>query len=157
MMQDRLSARLRRLPVVLYILGFLAMTYAVALPLEGLSLIVPGLGPCPGPDSLESLGLIGRLLLGAIVTPFIETALFQMLPIRVLRGRFHLPWRWVLSLSAALFGAGHWYCLGYVFFAFSVGLVLAYCFAVQDIPGGRPFLVTAIVHALRNAIASFML
>jgi len=56
-------------------------------------------------------------------------------------------------VSAALFAADHIYSIGYCMMAFLSGLILAYCFALQDEPRKAPYLTTCVVHGLRNAIA----
>jgi len=111
--------------------------------------------PGPGPESLRSMGLIGRLAIGSVVAPLIETGLFQSIPIRVLRGRIGLTWPTVVCTSAALFAAGHTYSAAYVIHSFLVGLVLAYAYAVKEAPADHPFLLVFLVHAVRNGVASF--
>ena len=150
-MSDPLSKWLRSLPQVSYVLALLMASYAIVVPFAMLEQAVPyfetGFGP------FQSFGPVERLLAGCIIAPLIETALFQWGPIWLLRGTLHLSWPFVLPASAALFAISHPYSVGYLIFAFLVGLVLAYCFAVANESSRRPFVVTSIVHGLRNGIA----
>jgi hypothetical protein len=92
-----------------------------------------------------------------VITPLVETALFQWAPIRLLRTWLKLPTLLAVCTSAALFAVAHTYSIGYVLFTFFVGLVLAYGFVLKDYRGGMAYLLICIVHALRNAIASFLM
>jgi hypothetical protein len=151
-LNDALSRWLRSLNPGVYVLAVVVASYVVVLPFALLQ--VPRLDMGPGPDEfLRKLGFSRRLLVASFVAPTLETALFQWIPIRLLRTKLRLPWVPVLTTSAALFAANHLYSLGYVIFAFLLGLVLAYCFAVRDRPGREPFLLTCLVHGLRNGIA----
>lgn len=151
--EDPLATWLRTLGGGAYVLIFLAASWAVVIPFAALAALLPGQEIGSGPLSGISLGLLGRLLVGSIVAPLIETTMCQWAPIRLLRSRLGLPWPVVLLTSAALFAATHPYSIGYVVFALLVGIVLAYCYAVQAEAGRRPFLFTCLVHALRNGIA----
>jgi hypothetical protein len=156
-MTDAFSSRLRALHPALYVLVMLVATFVVLAPFAGMVSLFPALEPHGGPESMRSFGIVGKLIFGSVIVPLVETSLFQLLPIRLLRGRFHLNWWVVISTSAALFAATHYYSWGYVLFAFFIGLVLAYCLALRDTPGQHGFMLTCCVHALRNGIASFML
>jgi uncharacterized protein len=133
----------------------LALSYVATLPLTLLTVAVPSLEPSEGPRFTPSLGIVGKLVVVAIIAPLIETAVIQWLPIRILRGRFQLPWAWTIIMSASLFAAVHTYDIIYIAFAFLMGLVLAYCFALKSIGDQKPVLITALVHSLRNVIATF--
>jgi hypothetical protein len=133
------------------------LTYLVLIPQVALARALPSFTPSVGPELLLSLGITGRIILGSIIVPAIETAVFQWLPVRVLRQRFRLAWFVVVPVSAALFAAAHWYGASYVLFAFLIGLVLIYCYAIGTENGGYPFLTTYAVHAVRNTIAAFVI
>jgi len=157
-MNDAVTVRLRSLNSAWFVLLLLAATYLVVLPLPLLELALPKFQLGEGPASIRDSGIVGRLIWGSIIGPVLETALLQALPINLLRGKFKLSWPVVLFASAGLFGASHWYSAAYIIFAFLVGLVLAYGYAVrQNARGGRPFLLITVVHGLRNGIASFLL
>jgi hypothetical protein len=155
----RISTQLGRLPPFAFVYLMLLLSYAVLLPMIALDSIVvsDALHVEGGPKNLPAFGMFGRLLVGSVIAPLFETAVFQWAPIRLLRTRLRLPAPLAVCASAAFFAAAHAYSIGYVVFAFFVGLVLAYGFAVRDHPGGRPYLLICAVHALRNAIASFLM
>ncbi|HEY1394330.1 MAG TPA: CPBP family glutamic-type intramembrane protease [Methylibium sp.] len=158
-MTDKLSTWLRSLHPPVFVLALLFASYAVVLPLAFLQTAAPSLELGPGPANMQTMSLPWRLLLGSLVSPLLETALFQWAPIRLLRSRkLTLPWPAVLFVSAALFAAGHTYSTGYVVFAFLIGLVFAYGYAaLDDEPRGmRAFVLVCLVHALRNGIASLL-
>jgi uncharacterized protein len=155
-MNDALSVRLRNLNAAWFVLLLLAATYLAALPLPLLEFAFPAFQLGDGPPSMRNLPIVGRLIYGSIIAPLIETALFQALPIGLLRGKLELSWPVVLVTSAGLFGASHGYSAAYVIFAFLIGLVLAYGYAVRKQDGGRPFLLITVVHGLRNGVASFL-
>jgi hypothetical protein len=151
-----LSLRLRALHPALYVLVMLAATFVVLVPLVLVAQFAPSLSPGDGSSVMQSSGLMGRLFFGSLVVPLIETLLFQFLPVRLLRRRLHAKWWVTILVSAALFAAWHYYSPGYVIFAFLIGVVLAYCFALRDVPGKHGFVLTFFVHALRNGIVSVL-
>jgi len=135
------------------------MSYAVLLPLITLDTVVvsDALHQSGGPTNLPAFGMVGRLLVGSVLTPLVETAIFQWAPIRVLRTWLKLPAIWSIGVSAAAFGAAHTYSIGYMVFTFLIGLVLAMGFVARDHPGGKPYLLICVVHALRNAVSSLLM
>lgn len=156
---NRLSERLARLHAVAFVYLIWLMTYAVLLPLVLLDSVVvsDALHQSGGPTNLPMFGMVGRLLVASVLTPVVETAIFQWLPIRLLRTWLKLPSALAVIASAALFGAAHTYSVGYVVYTFAIGLVLAYGFVLRDHPGGRPYLLICIVHALRNAVSALLM
>jgi uncharacterized protein len=157
MMNDAVTVWLRRLNPVWFVLLLLVATYVVVLPVPLLELVFPKFQLGEGAASLKVHGIVGRLILGSIIAPIFETALFQALPIYLLRGKFGVSWPVVLIASAGLFGASHWYSAAYIIFAFLIGMILAYGYAVRRSDGGRPFILITVVHGLRNGVASLFL
>lgn len=151
-MNDALSKKLSHMSPALYVLTLLAASFVIVVPYALFQTAMPELRPGPGSISMQSLGLVGRILLACVVAPLVETALFQWLPVRVLRGIFQVAWPYVMAVSAGLFAAAHTYTVGYVIFAFLVGLVMAYCFAVRYEHNHRSFSITSFVHSLRNGV-----
>ena len=155
----RISNQLGRLHTVAFVYVILFLSYAVLLPMIALDSVVvsDALHQANGPKNLPAFGMFGRLLVGSILTPLVETAIFQWTPIRLLRTWLKLPTALVVGISAAVFGAAHTYSIGYVVFTFLIGLVLAYGFVVRDYRGGKAYLLICVVHALRNAVSSFLM
>lgn len=151
--------QLARLHPLAFVYAILFLSYAVLLPLIALDSVVvsEALHQGGGPKNLPAFGMAGRLLLGSVAVPLIETAIFQWAPIRVLRTWLKLPSALAIGVSAALFGAAHAYSIGYVVFTFLIGLVLAGGFVAKDYPGGKPYLLICVVHALRNAVSAFLM
>ena len=97
-------------------------------------------------------GVFVQITFGVLLAPFLETTLFQALPIEFLSRKTSFHWPVNVFISSVLFGCAHWYSWGYVFAIFLVGLVLAYAYTVRRWEGGRPFLLVFLSHALRNSI-----
>ena len=153
-MNDPLSNWLRRINPIWFVLVILAASYVVLLPFVGLATLIPALEQGEGAKSIRSNGLAAQFIIVAIIGPLLETALNQQLTTWLFRTKLQLKWPIVIFLSAAFFGALHWYSLGYVIFAFHIGLLLAYAYGVlMEKPNGWPFLSVFIIHAVRNGIA----
>jgi hypothetical protein len=155
----RLSAQLAGLNPFAFVYLILFLSYVVVLPIVVLDTVVvnDALHMGGGPSNLPAFGMAGRLIVGSLITPLIETAIFQWAPIRVLRTWLKLPTLLAVCASAVFFAAAHTYSIGYVVFTFFVGLVLVYGFVLKDYRGGKAYLLICIVHALRNAIASLLM
>jgi hypothetical protein len=156
-MNDRLSAWLRNMSDIRLGALLLFASFAVNAPLVIFMEAHPLPVDAAGPIATQSMNVFGRLFVGSVVAPLIETALFQFAPVLLLRRRLGVRWPLVLMASATLFAAAHTYSLHYIVFGFLVGLVLAYGFAVRDKPGDSPFVLVCTVHGLRNAVVSLTL
>lgn len=144
----------RRANWMLVVLALLAATYIVVLPQAFLVDLLPSLESGPGSKVFDSLDFVGRVFFGSLVVPTIETALFQWAPLRLLRAAFGIGRLTNVVVSASLFALAHTYSLGYICFAFLVGLVLAFGFLARSRPGGQAFLIVFSAHALRNLVAT---
>ena len=141
-------------PALFVPIGWLA-SFVVVLPYVVILELFPGLQNTAGPD-LASKGLVERVIVACLVAPLFETAVHQWGPHHLFHVHWKLPLPWVLLLSAAFFGAAHFYSFGYIIFAFLIGLVLAYAFAVKHGSKHNPFWLVFWIHALRNAVAVFL-
>jgi len=155
----RSTEQLGRLHPLLFVYVVLTLSYGVLLPLIALDSVAPSriLHTEGGPANLPALGMFGRLVLGSLIVPPIETAIFQWAPLRLLRDWLKLPTAAAIAVSAALFGIAHTYSVGYVVFTFLIGVVLAWGFVARDHLGGRAYLWICVVHALRNAVSSLLM
>jgi len=156
-MDDIFSIKLRAMPPIGFVLVLLGVSYALELILVLLQTQFEALRYDGVPEAIQSAGLLGRLLIGSLLAPAVETALFQWAPTRLLRTKLRLPWPFVIFASAFLFAITHSYSVGYVVFALTFGLVLAYGFAARDAAGKSPFFLIFVVHAIRNGIASLLI
>ena len=135
-------------------LAILVATYAAVIPVVIFSEIFDLLKVGPGSDVMESAGVLGRLFLGSIFGPLIETITIQWAPIRLLHGKFRKAPVVPILISAVLFALTHSYSVGYAVLTFFIGVVLAYGFQGRDRPGGKAFMIVFIAHALRNLTAT---
>ena len=92
-MNDSISTWLRSLSPPLFVIVILLASYAIVLPYVALQAFFPQLEVGQGPALMHSIGLVGRLLIGSLIAPVVETTLLQWAPIRLLRGKFLLPWQ----------------------------------------------------------------
>ena len=153
------TRQLGRLHPLFFVYLVLFFSYAVLLPLLALDRAAPhaALHADGGPDNLPAFGLFSRLVLGSLIVPALETTIFQWLPLRLACTWLKMPPLAGISVSAAFFGVAHYYSVGYVVFTTMIGAVLAWGFVARDYDGGRAFLWIAVVHALRNAVSSFLM
>ncbi|HEY1025564.1 MAG TPA: CPBP family intramembrane glutamic endopeptidase [Sphingobacteriaceae bacterium] len=90
-----------------------------------------------------------------VVAPILETFIFQRgvfkisTSLKPVKGKQAL----IILLSAFIFGLVHPYNLGYMLFAFSIGIVLAYVYYLFHRNPQKAFWTTALIHSLRNATA----
>jgi small basic protein len=138
-----------------FVLAVLAASYLVTVPLALLAAVLPIAAPSP-PPNIISMGIVEKLVVGSVIAPLVETAIFQAVPIAFLRTNTGLRYPSIIFISALLFAASHFYSWAYVAFAFCVGIVLAHAYAVRRRPDGRPFVLVAVAHGIHNAVASFI-
>jgi hypothetical protein len=129
----------------------LLLTYAAAAPVLLAALTMSDLQL--GGPGFEKRGLGSMILFGCLIAPMLETAVNQWACIRLLN-RFGCRTAIAIVISALLFGLGHSYSVVYILMTFTIGLVLAATFVIEDRRGGSPFLVTMTVHAMRNGITT---
>jgi uncharacterized protein len=154
-MTVRVSSWLHNLhPVWFVLIGWLA-SFVVVVPYAIIAELFPSLRNTGG-INLASKGLVERVIVACLVAPLLETAMHQWAPHHVLHVLWNVPLPWVLLLSAAFFGAIHFYSLGYVVFAFLIGFILAHAFAMKHGSAHNPFWLVFWIHPLRNAVAVFL-
>ncbi|TKB96308.1 CPBP family intramembrane glutamic endopeptidase [Pedobacter cryophilus] len=90
-----------------------------------------------------------------LLVPFLETAISQYLPFKLLNiiSFFKNKQGLIILLAALVFGVFHLYNLGYAFFGFSMGLVLSYIYYFYHHNPKKAFWVTCLIHSLRNLTA----
>jgi hypothetical protein len=151
-LNDRLNAWLRQSSAIRFILLVVAASFLVLAPYALLLALFPVLAPGPG-STLPKYGVFGQISLGVLLAPFLETAVFQALPIELLSRKTVVGWPVIILVSSALFGAAHHYSKGYMIAAFLIGVVFSYAYLVRRWKGGRPFLLVFAAHALRNSVS----
>lgn len=105
------------------------------------------------PDAFR-LGVV----LVSFIVPFIETLLYQHLPIYIIRRKISSKKSIQIISSAILFALGHQYSLDYVIVMFLVGLVYAFGFVARYDKRGfeSAYFGVAIVHCLNNSVAMLL-
>ena len=107
-----------------------------------------------GDFNFESLpkDTISLLLVVVILSPFIET-LTQAIPIWIfIKSRFKYAELIIYLLSATLFAVQHYYNIIYMFFTFSMGLILVKAYLKFRKLSKYPYLLTSILHGAHNLI-----
>jgi uncharacterized protein len=85
-----------------------------------------------------------------IIAPFIETIVFQYVPIQITR-KFITQKKWVvISLSALLFSIFHIYNITYFFMALIGGLLMGTFYHIAEYKKKSPILFTFLLHAFYN-------
>lgn len=110
----------------------------------------------------DSYGVVKISLLGLlssiIISPWIETVLFQRLIFYIFSTTKNLN-RPVIKVlvSALFFGLFHSvYNLYYAISAFVAGIIFAYSYLLYEKKNSSPIKVTALIHAGNNAIVAFL-
>ncbi|WP_251861352.1 CPBP family glutamic-type intramembrane protease [Clostridium sp. Marseille-Q2269] len=86
----------------------------------------------------------------AIIAPLWETLIFQMGIIKLfsLNKKFKSNKLLLMFISAIFFGGDHFYSILYIFYGFTMGLLLAYSFIVYEDKQNSGYWITAIIHSL---------
>ncbi len=151
-MNDRLSMWLRQSSPIRFILLVVAASFLVLIPYALLVELFPVIAPGPG-ATVPKHGVFVQISIGVLLAPFLETAVFQALPIELLSRQTVVKWPAIILTSSALFGAAHHYSKGYMIAAFLIGVVFSYAYFVRRGKEGRPFLLVFAAHALRNSVS----
>jgi len=99
-----------------------------------------------------NISVIETILWSVILSPIIETLLFQTLIFKLTEG-YNIKEGWTIIISAFCFSAGHLiYSVFYSFNAFVIGVILAYSFALYKDKKDKPTQTVIIIHSLINCI-----
>lgn len=90
-----------------------------------------------------------------IIAPVFETFINQYLPFKLFQNYDKLKNKYGLYIltSSIVFGLMHWYSIQYIIFAFSIGLVLGYCYFFYNKTPNKAFWSTTLLHSLRNTFS----
>ena len=86
-----------------------------------------------------------------IIAPLVETLIFQFLVIEFLY-LTKIGKRKIVVISAIIFSLTHYYSIGYIFYAFSMGVIFSYSYVIRK-NATQAFLTVYAIHLLRNAMA----
>ena len=106
---------------------------------------------------LVSESVLLDVLLAVLLAPLVETFIFQMLIIEVVRKIIPRPKKNIvlaLLLSSTAFALNHPYSLSYIAFTFFVGLVLALAYYLARYRREDAFLLVFCIHSLYNSSAT---
>ncbi len=105
-------------------------------------------------DTFERSSMNGQLFMGLILAPFLESFLFQYLPIRLFQ-YFEKPYFTSIGIiiSALVFAASHYYSWAYMFVTFFVGLAFAWLYLFGKNNFNNGFVSIVLIHAGMNALA----
>lgn len=144
----------------LYIFGLMMLLFLITIPIE---IIARGIENLPRESQFDDLGILGIFIPVVILTPYIETILFYIIPLGLyckLKDKFKLNKRWdfiVGGLCGLNFGILH--AINYPDilikgFNFTIiGTLYAYVFFRYKRLGKKSVFSIWIIHALTNLIA----
>lgn len=134
------------------VLLFLLASYIILIPFIPIVIVIDatGINTEGGPD-ISSDKVIELM----VIAPIVETLVYQYIIIRLFmyfaKNRKYYPV--AILTSAMIFGIGHTYNLAYIFFAFFIGLVLAYMYYFYSKQPAKAFWTVVLVHGLHNGIS----
>lgn len=146
-----------QLSAVKFVICISVLSYLVVIPYVAiLSFFIDDMG---SPEVLNSDSILEIIFLSLVFAPIVETFIYQTLIIRGLRIFTWFKRRPLIIalISAILFGVSHEYSLYYMFFAFLIGLLLAYSYLMYLYRKESSFIVTAAIHFIRNSAMTLML
>jgi membrane protease YdiL (CAAX protease family) len=112
-------------------------------------------GPRGGPSFLDE-SLLFQFVTAVLLAPLLETLIFQAVPILILKKYTGFRPGTVVLVSSFWFAAAHSYSIAYVFYAFLIGLLLAYSYVIYVEKAVSAFWVVAAIHSLRNLFSFAM-
>ncbi len=147
---EKIDKKLKELSPFVFVVVMTILSFVFILPfLPVLYALEAFLGPMSGPSIMEKT-LLHQIITLVLLAPLFETLIFQTVPILFLKSHSRLkPWV-IILVSSLLFGATHSYSFAYIFFAFLVGLVLAYSYLIYLEKNVSAFWVVTAIHSLRN-------
>ncbi|AKL94346.1 CAAX protease self-immunity protein [Clostridium aceticum] len=109
-------------------------------------------------DLFNNEGVILVILFTAVLAPLVETAVYQMFPVRCLRKTNFLKERpmIIILISAVFFGFGHTYNIIRVIETTLIGIILAYSYHIYLEKNFYPFWIVTSIHGLRNLITTIL-
>lgn len=145
-----LDAKLRELSPPVFIVVMTILSIVGILPLlPVLHVLVEIGGPRVGP-SLAEESMFFQFVGSVLLAPLLETLIYQTAPILILRKYSSARPAIIILASSILFAVGHDYDISYIFYAFLIGLLLAYSYVIYLEKTVSAFWVVAAIHSLRN-------
>jgi len=88
-----------------------------------------------------------------IITPLLETAIYQCFIFLFLKYLFNLRTFLIISISSVIFGLAHYYNIVYILSAIISGIILIFTYIIFDKRKLHPFWMTTSLHFLINLLA----
>ncbi len=104
----------------------------------------------PATRPFSNTSVFSKLLVTVLFAPILETFIFQHLIISAFYSKKNL--KFIVFISALLFGLSHFYNLAYVINTFFTGIVLALSYILWNYKKINAFWGTAIIHSLHNML-----
>ncbi|MCY6356245.1 CPBP family intramembrane glutamic endopeptidase [Clostridium sp. ZS2-4] len=157
---NKLHNYLKNLSTIKFIAAIVLFTYLIFIPLIPLFYLGEKyIGPMGDATSIARSSLFTQIILTSIAAPILETLIFQYGIIEILNLIPYFKGKNIIItiISALLFGIAHSYSLLYIFFGFSIGLLLAYSYIVYRKKNFSAFWVVFWIHCIRNTISTILL
>jgi len=104
-------------------------------------------------EELKNLNPFLAFLLLVLIGPLLETLIFQHLPIIILPKIIkNIQEKYLIFISAILFGLSHSYNITYIIFTFLGGIILAYYYFLSIKRKEQAFLNIFLIHLILNFI-----
>lgn len=160
-MLKKINDYLYKVSDIKFILIMLITSFLIIIPLEPILILTRKLfGELGGPTILKSISFLWKIIILSLLIPFIETLLWQKLPIEIMQKKDFFKSKPILiaSISSIVFALNHYYDLAYVIIVLPIGLILAYSYIVYQTKESKltPFKVVFIIHMLRNTITTLV-
>jgi hypothetical protein len=101
-------------------------------------------------NGLSGFSTTSKFIIVVLITPLIETLIFQFIPIEFLkRTKWSKP-LFLILVPSLIFSMMHYYHFIYVIMTFVGGIILNYYYLEMQKISKYPFLLTALLHSLYN-------
>jgi hypothetical protein len=154
-MSNKLISKISSYPIIIIFAGGLIATFLVKLLVGGIYEIV-GIEDIGGPeDMVLRYGLIKSIILIGMVGPVIETAIFQLLPVKLLCKIKNISYWIPIAVSSVLFGYAHIdFSVFYMVFGIAIGYVFASLFVIYKVKKSYSlaFWLVCLIHSINNIV-----
>lgn len=151
---------LQKLSTTKFIINIVIITYLVFIPFIPLfNLYYEYVGEMGGPENILESSLVTKIIIASIAVPLIEAAIYQYGIIEILGSVkiFKEKKITIAIISALFFGIVHSYSYLYIFYAFIIGLLLAYSYLIYKKKNFSAFWVVFWIHCIRNTISTILI
>lgn len=138
--------------IVFILIGFVAM-FVIARFMMAVLPPFAGAHPNMNPDGSEKISRDVYPFIAILISPIIETLIFQSLPHRLYRKYYPNKYWIYLFVSALFFGVVHRYSVYYMFATYVTGVFLLFYYDIASQRKENAVVVISIIHALINALA----